>query len=215
VFEFVYTRYGSYMDVARPYAAVAPTLDGDVLVVLAGTTQPLTGARVAKLVRRGTDRGVQKALDRLVEQGIVRRQPAGRAYLHVLNRDHVTAPIVLALAGLRAELLTRLRKEFGAWDPPPVHASLFGSAARGDGDTESDIDLLVVRPATVDEEDAAWRDQVDRLGMHVESWTGNHAGVIELSETELGLPSPALRDVRSEGVDLVGTPIRLLLRDRP
>jgi Nucleotidyltransferase domain len=199
------------MDVARPYAAVTPSLEGDVLVVLAGTTQALTGARVAQLVRRGTERGVQKALDRLVDQGIVERKPAGRAYLHVLNREHLAAPIAEALAGLRAALLARLRDEFANWDPGPAHASMFGSAARGDGDTESDIDLLVVRPTTVDEEDPVWREQLDRLALHVESWTGNHAGIIELDEAELDPPSPSLSDVRTDGIDLAGTPIRSLL----
>jgi predicted nucleotidyltransferase len=202
------------MDVARPYAAVAPSLDGDVLVVLAGTTQPLTGARVAKLVRRGTERGVQKALDRLVEQGVVHRQAAGRAYLHALNRDHIAASTVEALAGLRGELLGRLRDEFAQWNPAPAHASLFGSAARGDGDTRSDIDLLVVRPADVDEENPTWRDQLDRLAVHVESWTGNHAGVIELDAAEVAQQSRTLSNVRAEGINLAGTPIHSLLGDR-
>jgi predicted nucleotidyltransferase len=35
-----------------------------------------------------------------------------------------------------------------------MHASLFGSAARGDGVPESDIDLLIIRPERVDAEDA-------------------------------------------------------------
>ena len=35
----------------------------------------------------------------------------------------------------------------------PRSVPLFGSAARGDGDTASDIDILVIRPRDVDEED--------------------------------------------------------------
>lgn len=84
------------------------TLEGDVLVALAGTTRPLTGRQVAGLVPRGSQKAVSVALDRLVEQGIVLRQEAGRAYLHVLNRDHLAAPAVEVLAGLRGELLARL-----------------------------------------------------------------------------------------------------------
>lgn len=201
------------MDVARPYAAVAPTLEGDVLVVLAGTTEPLTGARVARLVHRGTPRGVQKALDRLVDQGIVHRQAAGRAYLHVLNRDHVAAPAVEALANLRVEFLRRLRNEIASWKVAPAHASLFGSVARGDGDTASDIDVLIVRPATVDEEHTEWRDQLAALADHVESWTGNYAAVIELDEAEVRRRSRMLGNARAEGIVLAGTPIRPLLGD--
>lgn len=134
-----------------------------MLAVLAGTTAPLTGRQIARLAARGTSPSVSAALARLVEQGLVHRQVAGRAYLHILNRDHVAAPAVQALAGLRGELLRRLRDTFAGWEPSPVHASMFGSAARADGDASSDIDLLVIRPKGVDAEDAAWRDQVHAL----------------------------------------------------
>ena len=206
------------MDVARPYGSVASTLEGDVLVALAGTTRPLTGRQVAGLVPRGSQKAVSVALDRLVEQGIVLRQEAGRAYLHVLNRDHLAAPAVEVLAGLRGELLARLRAAFAQWPIAPAHASLFGSTARGDGDTQSDIDLLIVRPAGVDDEDDGWRAQIDGLADAVHTWTGNHAGIVELSEAEFGaLPvrRPAiLDDLRADSIDLAGTPARAALGAR-
>jgi hypothetical protein len=162
------------MDVARPYALVASGVEGEALMVLAGTTAPLTaGLQIARLVRRGTSPSVSAALERLTAQGIVHRQPAGRAYLHTLNRDHVAAPAVVLLADLRSELLRRLRYPFQRWDPPAVHASMFGSAARADA--ESDIDLLVVRPAGIDEEDSRRRAQLDALNAAVYARTGNHA----------------------------------------
>ena len=64
------------MDVSRAYSAVAQTVEGDVLMVLAGTTQPLSGRRVARLAQRGSVAAVAKALDRLVRQGVVLRQEA-------------------------------------------------------------------------------------------------------------------------------------------
>lgn len=205
------------MDVARPYAAVAPGVEGEALVVLAGTTAPLTGRQIARLVRRGTSPSVSAALDRLVEQGIVHRQQAGRAYLHTLNRDHIAATAVEFLAGLRSELLRRLRDTLERWQPGPAHACMFGSAARADGDTESDIDLLIVRRADVDEEDAVWRAQLDALPEAVYAWTGNHAGVIELDEADLERlrlnPPPLLGDLRADGIDLVGIPVRALFRE--
>jgi predicted nucleotidyltransferase len=206
------------MDVARPYAAVTPGVDGAVLVVLAGTSAPLTGRQIARLAARGTSPSVSAALDRLVEHGLVQRQVAGRAYLHTLNRDHVAAPAVQALAGLRGELLRRLREAIAKWEPAPVHASMFGSAARADGDTSSDIDLLVIRPDGVDAEDARWRDQVHALSESLHVWTGNHAGISELAETELAQlrrnPPPVLEDVRADGIDLAGVPVRSLLREK-
>lgn len=204
------------MDVARPYSAVVPTVEGDVLVVLAGTTRPLTGRQVAQLVRRGSQKAVSVALERLVEHGVVLREEAGRAYLHALNRDHLAAPAVELLAAMRSELLRRLRGKLSGWSPAPVHASLFGSAARGDGDTHSDVDLLVVRPEGVNEEDRAWRTQVEDLAKAVLSWTGNHPGIAELSAAEFRkLPAsspPIVADLRDDGIDLAGTPIRTALK---
>jgi DNA-binding transcriptional ArsR family regulator len=187
-------------------------------MVLAGTTAPLTGRQIARLARRGTSPSVSAALDRLVEHGLVHRQEAGRAYLHTLNRDHIAAPVVEALAGLRGELLHRLRDTFAAWEPAPLHASLFGSAARAEGDTSSDIDLLVIRPRDVGEEDADWRAQMGALGDAVRAWTGNHAGIVELGETDLGdlhrRPPPILEDLRADGIDLAGRPVRTLFKER-
>lgn len=159
------------MNVSRAYSAVAPTVEGDVLVVLAGTTQPLTGRRVARLARRGSVAAVAKALDRLVRQGLVLRQEAPPASLYTLNRQHVATSAVEALAFIRTELLHRLRHAFSTWSILPVHASLFGSTARGDGDLDSDIDIFVVRPAGVDAEDATWGEQLKEIGDAILAWT--------------------------------------------
>jgi DNA-binding transcriptional ArsR family regulator len=215
--EAAHEWYSLHVDVARPYAAVAPGIEGEALVVLAGTTAPLTGRQIARLARRGTSPSVSAALDRLVDQGLVHRQEAGRAYLHTLNRDHIAAPAVELLAGLRAELLRRLRDTLRSWQPASLHASMFGSAARADGDTSSDIDLLVIRPGDVGEEDAAWRAQVDALGESVHAWTGNHAGIVELGEADIAdlrrKPPPILGDLRADGIDLAGLPVRALFKE--
>lgn len=203
------------MDVSRPHSALVPTLDGDVLMVLAGTTRPLTGREVARLARRGSQRGVASVLARLVEQGLVRRQEAGRALLYTLNRDHLAAPAVDVLASLRSELLTRLERSLGTWQVPAVHASLFGSAARGDGDTSSDIDLFLVRPADVDPDDPRWREQVDAIAEDVHRWTGNRAGIAEVSAEAIeGLreSQPRVADeLRTDAVRLIGPDVASLL----
>jgi predicted nucleotidyltransferase len=202
------------MDVSRPYTAIASGIETDILVALAGTTRPLTGRRVAELVGH-SQRGVLSALDRFVEHGLVLRTPAGRAFMHELNRHHLAAPAVELLAGMRTEFLSRLRDAFASWEVAAVHASIFGSAARGDGDTNSDIDLFVVRPASADEETPAWRSQVERLIDDVRSWTGNHVAVIEQAEPEVGRlrrsKRPVLKELRRDGIDLAGTPLRELL----
>lgn len=203
------------MDVSRPYSVIYAPLDLDVLAVLAGTTQPLTGRRVADLVRHGSQAGVGKSLTRLVEQGLVLREEAGRALMHKLNRDHLAAPAIEVLVGMRGELLRRLRDAFAAWEVPPAHASMFGSAARGDGDAASDIDLFLVRPEAVGGDDHRWRVQVDGLISDVQAWTGNDTVVIEQDKSDIsGLrrsKPPVVKGLKRDAIDLAGIPLRELL----
>src|SRR4051794_459560 len=98
------------MDVARPYAAVIGSgLEGEVLSVLAKTTRPLTGRQIARLADRGSDRGLRLALNRLGAQGIVDTMDAPPAVLYSFNRDHIAAPLAIALVDLRSALFDRLR----------------------------------------------------------------------------------------------------------
>jgi predicted nucleotidyltransferase len=98
------------------------------------------------------------------------------------------------------------------------HASVFGSAARGDGDAGSDIDILVIRPREVEEDDERWRSQIDSLAGAVRSWTGNHAGIAELSERELARlrreRPPVVENVAADGIALVGDEPSSLFRRR-
>src|SRR6266540_677087 len=135
----------------------------EVLLVLRGTTRRLTVREVARLVCAGSQPTVNAALRRLAEEGLLHAEEAGNAYLYTLNRDHLAAPALEQLADIRSELERRLRAEIAAWEIAPTHVSIFGSAARGDGDTRSDIDVFVVRPERVAEDDPRWRTQLDRL----------------------------------------------------
>lgn len=200
------------MDISRPYSAVAPTVDGEVLVTLARTTGQMTGRQVARLVRRGSQPAVNAALDRLVAQGVVRRAEARPAYLYSLNREHLAYPAVAALANIRAEFIAKMEQAFASWDLKPVHASLFGSAARGDGDEDSDIDIFLVRPRPVDQEDKTWQRQTDALRSAVETWTGNPVSLIELSDDRIKATArDALPPMLADGILLSGTSLADLL----
>jgi Nucleotidyltransferase domain len=196
------------VDLTDPTRAVTPTLDGPVLAVLAQAGKPLTVGEVAALTPRGSEIGVRRSLARLVEQGIVRATEMGRNRVHELNREHLAAPAALLLSGLRLELWSRFRKALGTWNPRPVYGCVFGSAARGDGDTQSDIDLLLVHAPLPGESDprrrpgalnlnalaaelvavpltqrqvAKWHRQVDELRLLVRGWTGNPLQALEMS----------------------------------
>lgn len=202
------------MDVSKPFTAISTGVDADLLVVLAGSTAPRSGRELARRAGR-SNTGAQHVLDRLVEHGLVNRAEVGRTFLYSLNRDHLLAPIVEGMAGARAELIHRLREAIKEWKSPAVHASLFGSTARGGGDARSDIDLLVVRPADIDFDNIGWRNQIDELADSVHRWTGNHAGIAEISEGDLPRlrkdRPPVVEEVGEDAIDLAGEPTRKLL----
>ncbi|HEX6602617.1 MAG TPA: nucleotidyltransferase domain-containing protein [Solirubrobacterales bacterium] len=203
------------MDLSRPFASVSPGVESDVLVTLAATTAQKTGRELARLTGRSVT-GVQHAIDRLVNEGLVHRAEAGPSFLYALNRDHLMAPAVDVMASARCELVGRLRDLMDAWQLPPFHASLFGSAARGEGNPASDIDLLVVRATDIDAEDPAWQQQLDDLAERTLSWTGNDAGIVELAAADIPRllkdRPPVLDEVVKDGIDLAGLSIRQMLR---
>lgn len=154
-----------------------------------------------------------------MEQGVVIEQPAGgRSLLYTLNRDHIAAGAIITLTRLRPLLIERIRERVAGWEVQPVHASIFGSAARGDGDTESDVDMLVIRPKSVEEEDKRWRSQINALAADVHSWTGNHAGIAEISERDLARlrreRPPVVKSVEADAITLAGDEPSTLFRRR-
>lgn len=196
------------MDLSRPLAIVTPTADGEVLRVLALADHAFTPGEVRRLAGGYSVSGVRKVLLRLSAQGIVRQERAGTGYVYRLNRDHLGASAVIALATLKEQLLERLRDEFAGWKPQPAYAALFGSAARGDMRADSDIDVFVVRPDRVTAESRRWREQLARLTQRVTAWTGNDTRVLEMTETEAkagaAAGEPVLRDIARDGLRLCG-----------
>lgn len=196
------------MNLSRPWAPIRSPIDMEVVLVLRGTTRLLTGREVARLVRAGSQPAVNSSLRRLTVEGILRAQEAGNAYLYTFNREHLAAPALELLADIRLELERRLLAELADWTIAPEHLSIFGSAARGDGDTRSDIDVFVVRPSRVSEEDARWRLQLDQLSDYVQTWTGNHLALSEVSAADVRRlrreRPPVVEELRRDAITLAG-----------
>jgi predicted transcriptional regulator len=187
-------------------STVTPTLDGDVLAVLANNEATFTTGQLHRVLRRHSEEGIRKVLQRLVRQGVVHVERVGQAFAYQLNRDHLAAEHIIALARLSKTFLERLEGRLQSWRVPPVYAAVFGSAARGSMDAASDIDLLLIRPDDVNDE--VWEEQVNDLVTDVTKWIGNDARPLELTASEVvarGRVEPVLSDVLREGLTVAGS----------
>ena len=198
------------MQLQHPLRVITPTVDGDVLTVLAGATTSFTSGDVLRLASGSWSRsGIRKSLDRLAAQGIVDVVKVGAGYAFSLNRDHLAAPYVVGIAHLRAELLDRLSAALREEAPgPPRWAALFGSAARAQMTLTSDIDIFVVPSDDVDPD--VWADWSAGFSSSVSRWTGNDARLLEMSTAEVARSvtsgDPILTSVARDAVPLLGDP---------
>ena len=194
------------MDFRSPIRVVSPRLEGDVLQVLAAVDAEFTGRQVHARVDHSSPEGVRQALKRLVQHGIVEQRGAGRALLYRFNKDHVAAPWIEGLTSLRQQVVERMRREIGAWNVQPVVAALFGSAARGQAGTQSDLDVFFVRPTSADAD--VWDRQLADFAEKATRWTGNDARPMDMADLELGTRptgEPVLADIIEHGIILAGS----------
>jgi len=127
-----------------------------------------------------------------------------------LNRGHLAAAPLLALAGLRGELVRRLRARLSSWSDIRG-AWLFGSVARGDASGDSDVDVLIVAD---DLTSSDLHERLAQLHADVQMWTGNVLQIVEHTPQSWGAlkrtNSPLSTEIRYDGVQLAdgGAPVR-------
>ena len=192
------------MELNRPLATITPTLDGDVLAVLAQHDATFTTGQLHRVLNRYSEEGIRKVLLRLTRQGVVHSQRVGNAYSYRLNRQHLAADPIIQLARLPRTLLQRLEDRLNSWAIPPTYAAVFGSAARGTMTEDSDLDLLLVRAD--DTPIHIWDEQVADLVADVSRWTGNDTRPLEYTVSELTTARDefVLRDVLEDGLTVAG-----------
>lgn len=193
------------MQLNRPLATVTPTLDGDVLTILAAHDGTFTTGQIHRILDGFSEEGIRKVLTRLVLQGVVLADRVGNAFTYRLNTDHLAAEPIRALARLTSTFFTRLEQHLGGWHEPPAYAAVFGSAATGGMTLHSDVDIFFVRDRDITE--STWSHQVGELTTAVARWTGNDARVVEYSLDELRRSNtePMVRDVVDHGLTVAGS----------
>ena len=204
---FLQDPEGAAVDLMRALATVSPTLDADVLSVLARHRTTFTTGQLRRVLDRGSEEGIRRVLRRLTAQGIVLAERVGPAYAYRLNHEHLAAPHITRLADLFSTLLERLEAELAGWSPPPVYAAVFGSTVRRTATSESDLDLFLVRPDRSAEDD--WDAQVTALTSEATRWTGNDTRALQYTERELDLAveqgDAVLREVARDALTIAGS----------
>ncbi len=186
----------------RPLSDVIPGARGQLLAALVQLEQPVTVRALARHAGVAPQTALSVVND-LAPAGLVRTQRAGQAQLVSLNRVHVLAQPLIALAQAREKLTEMLRAELAGW-AGLAGAWLFGPAARPGGDRGTVIDLLLV--ASTSTELPAWGEAASRLVSQVRSWTGNQVQATEHSRGSFALlirgDDPLVAMIREEGVPL-------------
>ncbi|NLD76105.1 MAG: helix-turn-helix domain-containing protein [Acidimicrobiales bacterium] len=190
------------MDFVRPIEAVVPGAQGRVLAVLAETTAELNLRTIAQLA------GISQAqasrlLPELVALGIIERREVPPSSLFRLVPEHVASRAILALARSSDAALVEMGRLAAALAQPPASVIVFGSFARREADVDSDIDVVVVRPTSVDEDDDLWSASLEAWRTEVRRLTGNPVEILEVSEhdaaTKLAGRGQVWVDIRRDG----------------
>ena len=202
------------MDLSNPVSTIIPKLDGNIYRVVARTTTPLSGARVAALAGKASYPGILTALSRLVLQGTVLVEQAGSSYMYRANREHILWPAIeqavaaaeSVLPTLRLRLSQLVDEHLGAKVSKDSTLAMFGSVARETSTAGSDLDIVAVFPDYLSEESGA--QLVDTLSESARRWTGNDCNVYVATASRLRelvkAKDPIVESWRSDAVTFHG-----------
>jgi predicted nucleotidyltransferase len=204
------------MDLSEPASLVMAPGTAAVIRVLAGAEDAFTIRQVGRLAGVSHARAAQ-VVAQLDRQGVVDTEDRGGSRLCTLNREHLATPALIALVELRRSMLELIRQEIESWSMRPLHASVFGSAARGDGDVTSDLDVLVIRPDDIEPGTDAWSEQLRDVAGQLRRATGNPVAWFDTSRDELrqamAAGEPILEQWRLDSVHLTGSTLAAVLKE--
>lgn len=202
------------MDFVRPIEAIIPGATGRVLHVLAHTTGELNLRTIARLADVSQAQA-SRVLPTLVELGLVGRKDVPPSSMFWLARDHVAARPILELAAARDTATTQIGTWADALDPAPASTIVFGSFARREAGRQSDIDIVIVRPANIREDDEVWAESIETFRLNVQTLTGNSVEILHVDIDEVAAAfeaeSPVWVNILNQGIVVSGLPIDQLV----
>lgn len=188
------------MRFGEAFGGLFPGARGAVLGTLLRTGAGLTGRQVHALVRDEFSLwSVQQVLADLTHLGVVEARAVGRANVYTINEAHYATPPLRTLLDPFAALKRVISDAVVADDLAVI---LFGSVARGDATTDSDVDLAVLAPA-------GWTGRTD-LEDTVRAHLGNDCDILTFTPEEFARlatngDEPVVHDILTDGVVLLGS----------
>lgn len=206
------------MDFERPVEAVIPGATGRLLAALARVDTELPISALARVAGVGRTRA-SGLVSHLHQLGVVDRRDIGRITMVSLARDNAAGALIDRLGHLRTDVLDRLRGLAGEISPSPATLAVYGSFARGEATTESDIDVLAVRRRGADAD--AWSIALSAFASSARRLTGNPIQILDYDLDELRRKAGSRAStgkafwsgLRQDSIVLVGASVDSLLTD--
>jgi predicted nucleotidyltransferase len=195
------------VDYTRPVQALIPGTQGKILGVLTGTTAQLNLTTISRLAGVSPAQA-SRVLPELVHLGLVERVEAPPSALFRLMDENVVGGLVRSMADLGYLALKAVGDSVALQKSRPELVIVFGSFARGEADADSDLDLVIVRPAGIDDDDSAWAESIVTLSQDVARALGNPVNTLEVSandlERRLKSRSELWKSIYTEGIVVYG-----------
>ena len=200
------------MNLSEPLEGLLSQAAAAVLRVLARADTAFSGRQIHSLAGTSSVAGINRALNALIDLGLVMAEPRPPSILYRINREHALWPAVELGLSARQRVFESTA-EFCASELPEgldLSVVVYGSVARHESDAKSDVDLLVVYPDGIDPEFRA--DYNYQIAVHVERITGNAAQVFSLERADLAQRiaenDPFIVNVLEDGIHIYGTSLR-------
>lgn len=201
------------MRLASPAAALLGENDTRLLLELYRRAEPLSGRQIA------ANAGVplttaQRTLGRYADAGIVKAVPVAHATLYELNRSHVLAAAIFELLAAPAKVSESIGEIVHRRAGNAVTTALFGSAARGEDTSKSDLDILLVTP---DDFPACEVEELrQEIETRVESLLGRQAQVLDFDRNQfthmVETHDPLIDSLERDADTIVGVDVRELIK---